>query len=1006
MPRTQLAAVLLLSSVFGSFGAAPPERFTPKISDFVNTFKPGGALSDGSAKPTPEESLAAFKLADGITVDAPLHEPEVRQPLNLNFDERGRLWIVQYLQYPFPAGLKITHYDKYLRAVFDKTPPPPPRHSRGRDKITIHEDTDGDGQFDTHKTFLDGLNMARSVVSGRGGVWVLMPPYLLFYPDANRDDIPDGDPVVKLEGFGLEDTHSGANSLRWGPDGWLYGAHGSTCTADVKGVQFLGQAIWRYHPEADRFEVFAEGGGNTYSLEFDSKGRTFSGTNHGKTRGVHYPQGGAFIKNWGKHGPLMNPYSFGWFEHMKHEGYAPRFAQTIIIYEGGAIPQLEGDLIAGMALTSRVQASRFSRDTSSFETVDTDILIDSASRWFRPVDTKAGPDGAIYIADWCDSRLSHLDPRDNWDKESGRVYRIRAEGASGIKTPDLGSFSNARLVEQLSHPNKWRRQTALRILHDRKPAHLQTELARNLFATSGQLALESLWALNAAGGFTKEIASRALEHANPMVRYWALRLVGDSTQSVAPIRHLLVDRARYETDPEVRTQLASTARRLPAVYALPILDVMLRSEPDAKDVHLPLLIWWALENKAIANADAIVEMLEDPELWKKPLLRETVASRLARRYCAERTPSNLNTAARLLTLAERLDATDLILNGMDEGLSGDPVDQVPGALTAAIAKLWSSRQHDARLVRVAARLNYPPAIDEAIGMLKPGQGSASARRDIIELLAEKREPKAVPVLMELLKTESSAKPQIELISALRRFSTTRVASLLLERLPKLHNTARSTAISALASRLEWSQLLLEAVDADAIRAEWITIPHLIAIQEFGCDHCNGMIRKHWGQLRQSNEEKEAEVKKIRNVLQSGKGDAKSGEQLFTLLCGTCHRLGKIGGRIGPDLTGYERDNLDFIVPAIVDPSLAIREEFTPFNLIARDGQTLTGFLVRNDTASVELKDASGNTQTIPRREIVDLTATQTSLMPEGLLSALNDQQIRDLFAFFTSAQAK
>ena len=185
--------------------------------------------------------------------------------------------MVQYLQYPFPAGVKIVKYDRYLRAVFDKVPPPPPRHDRGADKITILEDKDGDGKFESHKDFLTGLNMATSVAVGRGGVWVLNPPYLLFYPDRNRDDVPDGDPEVHLSGFGLEDTHAVANSLRWGPDGWLYGTQGSTTTADVKGVKFLGQAIWRYHPETRQFELFAEGGGNTWSLEFDSKGRLFSG---------------------------------------------------------------------------------------------------------------------------------------------------------------------------------------------------------------------------------------------------------------------------------------------------------------------------------------------------------------------------------------------------------------------------------------------------------------------------------------------------------------------------------------------------------------------------------------------------------------------------------------------------------------------------------------------------------------------------------------------------------
>ena len=186
-----------------------------------------GALSPG-------ESLGKFEVFDDLEIDQVLTEPLVEQPLFVNFDERGRLWLVQYRQYPNPAGLKMTSRDNYWRVIYDSVPAAPPNHVRGRDKITIHEDTDGDGVYDRHKTFLDGLNIVTSLAHGRGGVWVLNPPYLLFYPDKNRDDIPDGDPVVHLAGFGLEDTHSVVNSLRWGPDGWLYAAQGSTVSAKVR----------------------------------------------------------------------------------------------------------------------------------------------------------------------------------------------------------------------------------------------------------------------------------------------------------------------------------------------------------------------------------------------------------------------------------------------------------------------------------------------------------------------------------------------------------------------------------------------------------------------------------------------------------------------------------------------------------------------------------------------------------------------------------------------------
>ena len=1011
MFRTAVQLGIAISLVIGSGNGLAAdkkkdERYSPQIAEFVKNFTPGGALPDGSASPTPEESLRLFAVAAGIKVDAPLHEPEVAQPLNMYFDERGRIWVVQYLQYPYPAGLKVVKYDKYLRAVFDKVPPPPPHHTRGKDKVTIHEDTDGDGEFDKHKTFVDGLNMARSVITGRGGVWVLMPPYLLFYPDRNRDDVPDGDPVVHLEGFGLEDTHSGANSLRWGPDGWIYGAHGSTCTADVKGVKFLGQAIWRYHPETQRFEVFAEGGGNTYSLDFDKHGRVFSGSNYGKTRGLHYPQGGAFIKGWGKHGPLMNPYSFGWFEHMKHKGYSPRFAQTMIVYEGGAIPQLEGQIVAGMALTSRVQASQLSRDTSSFQTEDTDVLINSTNRWFRPVDTKAGPDGAIYIADWCDSRLSHLDPRDTWSKTTGRIYRIRADEHKTQKPFDYGNATSDQLLKALRHSNKWHRQTALRVLHDRRDRSLLPRLNRLVAEEKGQLALEAFWAVNACGGFTEEFANSCLTHENPMIRFWTTRLIGDDNAASDKLKNCVLALAKREKVNEVRVQIASTAKRLPANSSLPIVRELITAEKDADDIHIPLLVWWALENKAASHRGEIERMLEDSTLWETPIGSRFIVSRLGQRYTTERSDENLRSVAKLLELAPSEQALTKLIEGMDKGLQGDPVKSVPKEMQQQVARLWKEREHDASLISVAARLKHGPALKEALVRVANREGSSSAQSALIQLVADQRDKSTIPTFMNLLGQEKNGKRQVELIQALSRFHTTRIADLLIKRLPQWSSSTRVAAINALASRLEWSQLLLDAVDLDHVRTEWISIGNLLAIQEYGCDHCNGIIAKHWGRLRHSSEEKQKEIARVKRLLAKGRGDVKKGEELFKVVCATCHRLGKTGKNIGPNLTGYERDNLGFIIPAIVDPSLAIREEYTTFNLLTKDGQSLTGFLSRNDPQSITFMDLTGSKQVIARRNIVDLAASQTSLMPEGLTTALTDEQLRDLLSYFITHPAK
>ena len=197
--RLALIVTCLGAPGFAAEKPVPP-RFAPEIEDFVRAFKPGGHDLTGQARILPPaEALKAMKLPEGYAAELVASEPDIRQPIDLRFDERGRLWVVEFIQYPFPAGLTVTAYDQYIRAEFDRVPPPPPRHTRGADRITILEDRDGDGKFETRKTFLDGLNLATSVLPGDGGAWVLMPPYLLFYPDRDGDDVPDGDPEVHLE---------------------------------------------------------------------------------------------------------------------------------------------------------------------------------------------------------------------------------------------------------------------------------------------------------------------------------------------------------------------------------------------------------------------------------------------------------------------------------------------------------------------------------------------------------------------------------------------------------------------------------------------------------------------------------------------------------------------------------------------------------------------------------------------------------------------------------------
>ena len=929
------------------------DHFTPEVQKFVRQFQGAGEGVKGAGDaqaPSAEETLERFRLSPGVNIELVANEPVIRQPLNMHFDERGRLWVVQYLQYPFPAGLKVVKYDRYLRAVFDKVPAPPPKHFKGADRITILEDTDGDGKFESHKDFLVGLNIATSVAVGRGGVWVLNPPYLLFYPDRNKDDVPDSDPEVHLSGFGLEDTHGLANSLRWGPDGWLYGAQGSTSTADIKGVKFLGQAIWRYHPITREFELFAEGGGNTWSVAFDRKGRLFSGTNKGGVRGLHFVPGGYYVKNWTKHGPLTNPFTFGFFEHMAHSGYQPRFSSTLTIYEGGALDKYEGQIIAGMSLTNRVQASKIIPDKSSFKTVDTEAIIESEDRWFRPVDLKVGPDGAVYIADWSDIRLSHLSPIDNWDRDHGRIYRLKAEGSGTIGTFDLSTLANEQLIHVLSHENKWFRDQALRLFGDRRDASIVPVLKEIVETNQGQLALEALWAVNLSGGFDEGFAVRQLSHPDEYVRYWSVRLLGDAKKVSPRIQARLVQLARVEKNPEVRSQLASSCRRLPTPDALPILrELLLRSE-DVNDPHIPLLLWWAIESKTTSDQSQVMKMLEDKTLWRAPLFVKHIASRLGRRLTIERgdksfytlddsvysawqwsflprrVRANLEACAQLLSLASDSESLVNLIAGMEEGLQGHRIPSVPRVLRTRMAKVLTTQPASPPLISLALRLGHEDVRSTALRMMADGRIAAAERRRLIVALADNKELSAVPVFLALLRKEKLGNLHIELLKALQQFDEFGIAPTIVELYSDFSPEVRAVAQDTLSSRLAWAKLLLESVDGGRIPREHVLRRKLSAIKQYHDARCDELIGKYWGGPEGSTDPRVEQQQSL----------FKEGEENYFSSCASCHLASGDGMRKSLVDSKWVLGPQDALVSIVLHGKKADGEMMPPFAAVFND----------------------------------------------------------------------
>lgn len=971
-------------------------------------------------------SSHSLKVPSDLDAETVLENPLVANPLYVHFDGRGRLWLVEYRQYPWPAGLQLLSRDAVWRNRYEPAFPPPPPHAkdspfRGRDRISIHEDTNGDGKFDKSKVFLDGLNFATAALPGRGGVFVMNPPYLLFYADRNGDDQPDDpDPRILLSGFGIEDSHSIANSLRWGPDGWIYATQGSTVSgsivrhgddneplADEQPVHSLGQNLWRYHPERHQYEIFAEGGGNAFGVEIDRFGRAYSGHNGGNTRGFHYIQGGYYQKTFGKHGELSNPFAFGYFPDMQHHD-VKRFSHTFVIYESTELPtRYHGRLFGVNPVEHYVIHSAITAHGSSRQTRDIATVLEPGNGeradWFTPVDIQTGPDGALYVADWFAVQSNHYRNHEGeTNPELGRVVRIGNKDQRPTPKFDLDKIASSVLVDQyLTHKNRWFRHQALRILGDRHDTSLHKQLLGRLRGDS-DYPLEFLWALNHSGGIPRALLPELMNHPNEHVRLWCVRLWADQAEpDDQATAELVADLAKRERSREVVSQIICSARRLDGRQAMPIIASVITRDEMADDVHIPLSLWWAIEAVA-GESDAILTLFTEPTLWQRKWKPggATLWANLVKRYVMIGDQSSLLACARLMQRAPSARQEELI-EAFAMAVEGRRLPSLPNELELELAKAGGIFA-----TVLAIRRGDETATRGALAEL-PEVGKSQSENDalrIIEAIGDTRAlPKlAVAKLLETLDATAADSIRNAVLVALQRFDTDQVGNQVVSRLPNFSASVRETAESMLASRVTWAWHLLEAYAKDrSIELQSQTVSRLRLHKD---PELRNRVSQLFPILASSDAELRNQTARFLQVIGQGRGEPLNGKELFHAKanCGKCHRLFSEGGEIGPDLTPYNRTNIRDMLLAIVRPSAEVREGYENHTVITADGQVVSGLKIEANDRLVILRGGDGQSRSIPMDDVEELTMSKQSLMPAGLLDGLSDDEIRDLFAYLVS----
>jgi putative membrane-bound dehydrogenase-like protein len=563
----------------------------------------------------PAEAVAKMSIPEGFDVSIFAAEPDIGEPIAFCFDDRGRMWVAENLNY----RTRRNHTGDQVS------------------RIQILEDTDGDGVFDKKKLFTDKLTFTSGMALGYGGVFVGSPPNFSFIPDADGDDKPDGPPQVLLDGWGINDRHETLNSFIWGPDGWLYGCHGVFTQSRVgkpggenKQRQFIDGGIWRYHPTKKEFEVFARGLSNPWGFDFNDHGQGFA-TCCVIPHLFHIVQGGVYHKQSKQH---VNPYIYDDIKTIRDHVHKSAHGGARF-YLADAFPaEYRNRLFMCNIHQHMVLTDIMVPKGSSFIGKHGDDFLPTNDLAWVGFSVEIGPEGGVYIMDWhdtdiCGNAINFPD--------SGRIYRILPTGAEPIERPNLGSLPDRELAKLQWHVNDWYVRQARLLLQTRLAAGtldtgaVHAEL-RKMFdsAPTSARRLRALWAMHVTGRFegnkssilVKLLGSSDDEH----VRAWAIQMLCEDRQPPAAALKKFAEMAQKDPSPVVRLYLAAALQRLEFEQRWPILEALSKHGEDVEDNNIPRMLWFALEPMVPGNPEQALKLAVS---GKMPKLQQFVARRIA-----------------------------------------------------------------------------------------------------------------------------------------------------------------------------------------------------------------------------------------------------------------------------------------------------------------------------------------------------------------------------------------
>ncbi len=986
--------------------------------------------------PSVEEAIKKMTVPEGYEVRNFAAEPLVINPVAMTWDHRGRLWVVELFEYPLGAKKP----NEYAKMAKDEKFRPVP-HGEGpdwpRDRVVVLEDTDNDGKADKRTVFADGLSLATGILCGYGGVFVGQAPNLFFFRDTTGDDKADEYKTV-LTGFGMEDRHELLNSFTWGPDGMMYFTHGVFTHSKVRRPgqpqekgNVLNAGIYRVKfgdtgetdsPNAIFHEVFADGTSNPWGCDYDAAGNWFveacviDHLFHMAPGGIYQRQGGA----------PENPYAYELLPSIvNHKHFRAAYA-GIQVYQGGAYPtDTDGHLFFGNIHDNSIHEEKVEPVGATFKASPVRDFLRANDGWFRPVSIQTGPDGNLWVMDWCDKYPCYQNAQANpegVDRERGRIWRIvsnRGSSRPQMKR-DFKTMGTEQLLQRLGDGNNWTRRSAAQELRERKD-DLRSPLEQTAAAGKSPAAQgTALQILAARGQLTDAFLASCKPLDDTVARLKTLLLAGLLREGKAADRKaafaLLEKNAgaaasALEADAMARcirslsaqTLTGSTPRdwKSDPVGADDLLFELLNTCQWPEDRTLWFHIWQAFEPILASDVDRGLMLAGTAAANKKAA--PVIFYKAARRITDTRSAENMDL---LLGFLDKIKSDDTLLaHALDGMLKAQEAGAVKPAKVdpAPYFEKWSkSASADVRNLagRLATLWGDKNAVAALMGLVLDEKADVAKRIDAIRTVRKLRSDQARAGMLKLLTGKSSDALTVEVLRAAAELGGMDLAEAILKGWAGYSPAVRTSAAEVMISRAEWASKLLDGVEGKWVPAEKLNAADIPATaRRYFATQANAEMKdraaKLLGAWNETNADTKALIAAKKKACQTGEPNLENGKTIFTTTCAVCHKFHGGGQEVGPELIGSGRSNLDALLANVIDPNQIIGNGYENVTVTTKDGRTLAGRVTEDTPTQVTLLGIGGRREVVGRGDIAKVENTHQSVMPMGF-GALPDEQFRDL----------